>query len=401
MRLEGPQTLDRLGRCDTLDLDLVVNEHEDQTLVMGDSIGFACVLALALVACSETSGTAGGGAGGIGGAAGSGIGGDGGIGGAAGSGVGGDGGSTAAICPPVDDRCTTSEIERHRSCCEPGVPDQANACNGTESLVNPATCTPTGNGVGYKLTMMEAEADCDVGYDLDACDGETCVRGFVPGEGLDGVDNALAGLGAFLVGVGVTLRGLNQELSDRICGITDGRGAGTCEGGDNHGLPCTISGDCPGPTGRCNWADDDCLGEVAPLELRLVVDANLPEGCANVELVVGGKVTSHVLNLSDDGCLSGALGTVSFEERDLYGALHGTVVRMTISEAGFSHGLLGGAMDAALYLAITSLWWPGSLDIFVTPFDVLVSTTPTPEGLTECDGLSATFRIGGVAQDPR
>ena len=322
---------------------------------MHDSIGFVCVLALALVACSETSTTASGG-----GAAG--------VGGAAGSGVGGGGGSAADLCLPLDDRCTSVEIEPHESCCEPGVPDQADACDGTESLVNPATCAPTGISVVYKLTMMEVEEDCDVGYDLDVCDGETCVRGgLAPGEGLDGIDNALAGFGPLLVSGDLNLGSLNKAFSDSLCGM----------------------------------AGAECLDEIPPLEVRLVVDASFSEGCANVSLLVGGEATSHVLNLSEDGCLSGTLGTILLERSDLYGSLNESVVRMTISSAGFSHGLLGGAMDGDMTVAIFEIVFPGSADPLGSPFDLAVSTTPTPEGLAQCDGFSATFRIGGVAEDPR
>ena len=273
----------------------------------------------------------------------------------------------AAICLPLEERCQNVEIHPYKSCCDTGVPSQANACDGTESLVTPAACTPTGTSVVYRLTMMEVEEDCNLGYDLDRCNGETCVRGgLAPGEGLDGIDNALAGFGQILAAGGDNLGSLNKALSDLLCGVTD----------------------------------DDCLGEVAPLEVRLVVDPNVSERCANVSLVVGERTTSHVLNLSDDGCLSGALGTVSFGGNDFSGALHQSVVRTMVSSAGFSHGLLGGAADGEMRWAIFEIVFPGSADPLGSPFDVALSTTPTTEELAECDGFSAAFRIGGVAVDP-
>ena len=146
-------------------------------------------LVLAVVGCSEATGT-GGEAGTWGGGA---------------SGGGGTAGTGAdpLPCQPTTDRCQNATIGAHEPCCEQAVPEQENTCDGSESTVNPASCTPTGNPTTYRLTVMEVEDDCNVGYDLDGCNGQSCVpSGLAPAEGMSGVDNALAGFAPTAEGVG-------------------------------------------------------------------------------------------------------------------------------------------------------------------------------------------------------
>ena len=158
------------------------------------SLGLVLALTFAFMGCTETSGTAGSagdggeaGAGGVGGGGEAGAGGVGGGGGTAGAGGG-------VPCQPTTDRCRNVTIEPHEPCCEQPVPDQDNACDGSESTENPASCTPTGNPITYRLTVMEVEDDCNVGYDLDGCNGESCVpSGLAPAEGMRGGENALGG----------------------------------------------------------------------------------------------------------------------------------------------------------------------------------------------------------------
>ena len=111
-------------------------------------------LVLAVVGCSEATGT--------GGEAGTWGGGASGDGGTAGT------GADPLPCQATTDRCQNGTIEPHEPCCEQLVPEQENACDGLESTVNPASCTPTGKPITYRLTVMEVEGDCNVGYDLDA-----------------------------------------------------------------------------------------------------------------------------------------------------------------------------------------------------------------------------------------
>lgn len=346
------------------------------------------VCVLAVMGCSETSGTGGG----AGGEAGAGDGGDGGS-----SGVGGDGGTAGARgdpvpCQPTTDRCTNGTIDPHEPCCEQPVPDQENACDGTESTENPATCTPTQNPITYRLTLMEVEGDCNVGYDLDGCDGASCVpSGLAPAEGVSGVDNALAGFASIAASVGGNLKPLNKELSDALCGSTEGR---TCEGGDDAGGRCSRDEDCRGADARC--VTGDCRFEIPAAEIRFVVDANPSEGCANVTVLTNGEPSAHKLNLSDDGCMSGRLGSVPLPLLGWTYSLENTVVRVTVSPAGFSHGRLGGTMDGATMFEVIGTFLIGAVATIV--LDINASTPPTIDAAAECNGLSATLRIGGIAE---
>lgn len=319
--------------------------------------GLTCVLTLSVMGCSETTGT--GGSGGSPGA--------GGDGGSGGIGGGGSGGDPIIACLPTEDRCEGGTTEPHEPCCEQEVPDQPNACDGTESTENPTTCTATGDTVTHRLTLMEVEGDCNVGYDLDACAGQSCLpNGIAPAEGMSGVDNALAGFAPVVEPVGGKLSNVNKLLSDALCGLT-----GT-----------------------------DCLGEISPTEIRFVIDANASEGCANVTVLADGEASAHILNLSDDGCASGTLGTIPLAIFVGYvGSLANTVVRMTVSSAGFSHGRLGATMDADfVWEIVPALLGPGGGWDGAVPFDINASTPLTRDTSAPCNGLSATFVIGGIAE---
>lgn len=354
--------------------------------------GFFGVFALGvvpLVGCGDSDG--GGGSGGSGGVGGRGTG-----------GVGGPG-LVPVECYETLDRCESVPIEPQEPCCQPEVPDQANACDGMESLANPSACTKTGNRATYRLTFMEIEGDCHVGYNLDSCDGQVCPAGLLVGpEGLDGVDNGLAGIPSVLAGVGgADLSILNRAFSEALCGMTDSSDSGTCSGGDNDGKSCTAEDDCLRPAGRCIFDDDDCLREIPPTEIRFVIDANSAENCANVTVLAGLEEHAHILNLSDDGCVSGTLGTIplSLAALGAPGLLADTMVRMTIAPAGFSHGRLGVALDANTAALFLDHVLEGDLDASREQFyDHYLSTPPTTVQPTMCNSISATLRIGGVAQ---
>jgi hypothetical protein len=317
-------------------------------------------LALGVVGCSETSGTGG-------------DGGSGGIGGAGGIGGGGSGGDPIVACLPTEDRCYNGTTEPHERCCEQTVPDQANACDGTESTQNPTTCTATGDTVTHRLTLMEIEDDCNVGYDLDDCEGQSCrdQTGVPPADGVSGVDNALASLVPRFEAVGANLSHVNKMLSDALCGLTDSREAGT-----------------------------ECLRKIPPAEIRFAIDANAGERCANVTVLAGGEASAHILNLSEDGCASGTLGTIPITLFGISESFTNSVVRMTVSAAGFSDGLLGATIDGNFaWVIVTASLGPGSAcDGLCVPLDINASTPPTQDPSAACNGLSATLRIGGVVE---
>ena len=347
---------------------------------------------------------------------------DGGTGGT-GGGTGGAGGGEPVACEATTDRCVNGEIGRHVPCCEQLVPDQANACDGTESVVNPASCTVLDGGVNavtHTLTIMEIEGNCNVGYDLDSCDGGSCFPGgLAPAEGELGVDNAVAALAPTLEGVGGNLSGVNQALADTICGITNDAEMGTCtdtgtcsetatetceSDADCPGsevcegtTPCTSDGDCTAPA-TCDFDDDDCADESGtPADIRFVVDPNPGENCANVTVLSGETVGgSYVLNLSDGGCASGTLGSIALNIGGISGSLDNTVVRMTVSGEGFSDGLLGATIDENTAVGIAEALLEGGGAVVAQVLDINASTPPDQDTANACNALSATMKIGGT-----
>ncbi|MBW1757722.1 MAG: hypothetical protein JRJ80_16335, partial [Deltaproteobacteria bacterium] len=162
---------------------------------------FVCALGVApLVGCSETAGD--GGSGGTGGSGGS-------------VGSGGQGGTScpALACLQVAETCESASVEPIEACCElPTPPAQVNACIGDESTSNPSSCGTTGVTTVYRLTSLELAADCNVGFNLDGCDGRFCAPPRSPSEGIDGVDNALS----VIDGQGA----ISQLFADALCGST-------------------------------------------------------------------------------------------------------------------------------------------------------------------------------------
>jgi hypothetical protein len=313
--------------------------------------GFACVLGVALLAgCSETTGEDGNG------------------------GTGGSGGAGGGDIPydcfgPSADRCADGPIDPIVACCDLGAPpEHANACTGEESMVNPTSCGEMGKTILYKLTALEVADSCNTGYDLDSYDGECCVPGtFTPSEGVDGVDNALSGLAPELETMGGNLGSVNQTLSDGLCGLTD-----------------------------------DCERAIPPIEIRFEVDWNETDGCANVKVISGEISSDVILNVSektDEGtaCASGIIGTIPLRIADQEGELGDSVVRMTVSEGGLSHGLLGATLDEETAVAIVEAN-AGDADVgavvrqaFDIRDDLVLEVMP-------CNALSATLEIGGVAE---
>lgn len=274
------------------------------------------------------------------------------------------------MCAPAERQCKDGGLFPTRPCCEHSVPQQQDACVGDESLSNPTSCTPTGNELTHTLTRLELAPSCHLGYDLDSCDGATCmVGGLAPGEGTDGVDNALTGIGPLLSGVGANLSDLDQALSDGLCGMTK-----------------SIQG-------------QQCAAAITPTEVQLVVDANLEEGCANVRVLSSGVEASQViLNLgqpteSGTVCASGALGTVPLHLLGAPAALDNAVVRMTMSDEGFSTGVMGATIDSDDAVAFAEVILPGLGAVFGQVFDV--NGDLTQDTSNRCNALSAAFLIGG------
>ena len=318
--------------------------------------------ALMAFGCSDDSS----GTGGTGGSAGNG--------GDTGNGGGGGDVGPGPACVPDVNVCANGEVDPTVPCCDlPAPPDVADACTGDESLQNPTECTATGTVVTHQLTVFEIAADCNAGYDLDACNGQSCLPGgLAPSEGAEGVDNALAGLAPVLGGVGGNLGGVNQAFSDALCGVS-----GAEEG--------------------------DCDTEITVLDIKFAVDANLEEGCANVGLVLDGvEAGSVILNVSapTDGlvCASGTLGAIPLEIGGTAGQFDNAVVRMTIAPAdGFANGLLGATVPSDTAIAIAEALLEGAGSVVSQVFDIQADLSG--DANVGCDSISSTYSIGGVVVD--
>jgi hypothetical protein len=285
----------------------------------------------------------------------------GGIGGLGGSGGGGTGGADpGVVCLEADARCTNGSIDpitEDESCQVEPPPVLRDACDGTESLERPAICPPAGNAVTYQLTELALDEDCNSGYDLDGCDGQSCFLGnLAPGEGVGGVDNALAGLADFVGGLGGNLGVINQVFYDGFCGGT--------------------------------------------IDIRFVVDSNPSERCATVTAVAEGVDPTPVfVNLSDDGCMSGDLGSLPISFGGASRPLGNVRMRLTYSADGFTHGRVGATLDGATAGSIASvLIGLNAKELVGQLLDINQELEVDPGAV--CDAMSLSLKIGGVRLEP-
>ena len=253
-------------------------------------------------------------------------------------------------------QCIGSEIAPIEQICEILVPDQASACDGTESIENPTSCMASGNTVTYKLTQMQIAPDCNTGYDLDDCTGSTCSSPLAGPDGANGVDNAL-------------------NIAGRLL---------------EHAFPS-----CADTLGRLDQAFHSaiCTGGI---DIEIEVDAVPEESCAVVTLSGAGVPGDPIpMNLSDDGCLSGTLGTIPIGVAGVQGAIENAVVRMTVSTTGFSDGVLGGTAAQATAGAMFDEMCGGSSAVVAQVFDINADLPGNSQ--LACDSLSMTLEIGGSA----
>lgn len=265
-----------------------------------------------------------------------------------------------AACQPSGRVCYGADmVAPIEPVCEITVPDQEDACDGTESVANPTSCTASGNAVRYALTNMSTVGDCNAGYDLDDCYGRSCIAGGLASfDGIGGVDNGTSSvLASFPV------------LCDRV--VT-------------------------GPSsGRLDQAIHEaiCAGDI---DIEIAVDSVPEEGCAVVTLSAAGVSNDPIpMNLSDDGCLSGTVGTLFIRLGEVDGSLDNAVVRMTVSETGFSDGLLGGTMTDPITAAMAEEFCDGAGAIVGQFFDIDADLSGDVEEI--CSAVSMTFDIGGTA----
>jgi len=100
------------------------------------------------------------------------------------------------------------------------------------------------------------------------------------------------------------------------------------------------------------------------------------------------------MNLSATGCLSGTGGSIPFEIVGVPGEFRNAVLRMTISEAGFSNGLLGVTVDSDAAFAVAEALLPDSGTLVEQLLDIRSDLTNKSD--VACDALSGSYRIGGV-----
>jgi hypothetical protein len=267
--------------------------------------------------------------------------------------------STDAECPGGTCAlalCANGSIDPTDENCDPALatPPTADVCDGTESVTNPTSCTPTGTTVTINLSQMEINGDCSSGYNLDSCDGYSCkIGGLAPSEGMDGVDNALAGLAPVLVGVGGNLGGVNQAFYDGIC-----------------------------------------AGDIA---IGLRIDANAAENCATVEVLDAGTAGDPItMNLSSTGCLSGTIGTIPLNVAGIPGSMGNAVLRATLSEGGLSNGQLGATVDAVTAGSIADQLIDGGSAVVAQVLDI--NEDLSGNASVDCNALSMTLVVGGVIE---
>jgi hypothetical protein len=268
-----------------------------------------------------------------------------------------DGQCLENLCAEVADACGSVPVDPIEPTCTLAAPPEEDGCDGTESVENPATCTAADNLITIRVTQLQIDWDCDSGYDLDSCTGYSCAVGSLAlGEGIDGVDNAIAGLGPVAAGLGENLSRIDQALHDGLC-----------------------------------------AGAIA---IGFTIDANLDENCANVDVLnAAGEVDrSIVMNFSDTACLSGATGSIPIDVGGVEGALANTLLRATVSNGGLSNGTIGGTIDQVTVAAIADLLVDGGSALAGQVLDI--NQDLSGDTANGCNAVSTTMTIGGVEVVP-
>ena len=269
-------------------------------------------------------------------------------------GTGGTGGGVPACLPELPS-CSNGNIEpivEDPACMLNEPPVLADGCAGNESLINPSSCTPLGNESTHEVQLIAVDGDCNSGFDLDSCSGTSCRRGgLAPGEGVDGVDNALAGLAPVVTTVGGNLGGVDQVLYDGLC------------------------------DGSISWV--------------FIVDPNSAESCINVTPIYGGVQAEAIpLNLSETGCISGTLGTIPLPVAGVQGQLDNAVVRGTGDVTQGFNVTLGATVEDETAKAIAEALIEGGSAVVAQVFDM--RSDLQGDVATSCDSISLSLDVGGT-----
>lgn len=268
-----------------------------------------------------------------------------------------------AACEAPAVRCDIWPVEgviEDLACVLETPPKLANACAGTESVVNPASCTSEGQESTHRVRFLALAgtvyfpesglslADCNAGFDLDGCDGTSCdADSNFTAEGMDGVDNGIASLGGSFQTIGTDLGKVNQLLYDGLCaGVVD-----------------------------VAWM-------LAP---------NFAEGCVNVTLVIDGTPADQAIpmNLSDEGCMSGSVGVVPLPIAGSPGFLENAVLRGTIDLGQGFDVELGGTLEKETASALMDAVIEGGSAVVAVFSDINGSFSG--DNNADCTVMSVTF----------
>ncbi|RZV52345.1 MAG: hypothetical protein EX268_12205 [Deltaproteobacteria bacterium] len=231
-------------------------------------------------------------------------------------------------------------------------PVLANQCAGDESVVNPSSCSSTGNETSHEVQLIAVDGDCNSGFDLDSCPGESCrIGGLAPGEGVDGVDNALAGLAPVLVNVGANLGGIDQVLYQGLC------------------------------DGSISWT--------------FRIEPNVAESCVNVTPIYGGVIADTIpMNLSGTGCISGALGSVPIPIAGVQGRLDNALIRGTADVTQGLNVTLGATAEEETAKAIAEALIDGGSAVVAQVLDI--NSSLQGDVNSSCDALSLSLDVGAT-----
>jgi hypothetical protein len=139
--------------------------------------------------------------------------------------------------------------------------------------------------------------------------------------------------------------------------------------------------------------DSLCAGDI---DLQFVVNTNAVENCATVQIRDGNQLVRTVLlNRGNAGCLSGRLGTLPVSIGGVEGAFANAVVRMTVSSAGFSNGVLGATANAETAGAIADQMIDGGSAVVAQVLDI--NDDLSGDTSAGCNALSLTLEVGGIA----
>jgi len=273
-----------------------------------------------------------------------------------------------AACEPLASRCDiwpVDGVEEHPACRLEPSPKLAEACAGTETVTNPASCTSGGQESTHRVRFLALAgteyfpergvslADCNAGFDLDGCDGTSCdASSNFTTEGANGVDNGIASLGSSFQSIGTDLGQVNQVLYDGLCaGVVD---------------------------------------------VAWILAPNFSEGCVNVTLVIDGVPANEAIpmNLSDEGCISGSIGRFPLPIAGSSSFLENAVLRGTVDAGQGFDVELGGTLDKGAASALMEAVMEGGAGAVGIFSDI--NGDLSGDNNADCTAMSATLDMRGA-----